>query len=1666
MNKNFMSDDEFNDLEQQGTAVYIDGPKDTPLPAPAPQKPAQSQVGNLLKKALGAILSRRQPAAGPQSEADNTTDGPMPDASQTFDLPDTGPQDLGLDTDKQIMRIGVIQNVLERLMAGAASGTLGVAESLWRTPEAAGRGIQGVSKTLGAVPEWIPGFKAINPDDGVLTKGFEAGGIHFYGASDVADRISEVQKLLPQLHPAFRRNAEDNAKLDQGVREVAQYVQSRGRRGRPARLMDAIYSPTAFLTAQGANIGEAVANAVKAGRGQKIAEVMKDPGAWAGNIGQAVPSLLLAFKSGGSLGFMGWMEGMDTANSAAQFEKKTGLKIDDNEFMSAVLQAAVINSVLEKAGMEETFKILKGGTARVFRSIQQAGKSALTEGFTELVQEFNSNLAQKISFDAKKDLMEGLAASFMGGFGSGGATSAVRAGSEYMGDIMEGVQAFNKKLGEGGFASTEDLNPFDKFKKEVNDKAQEPEQIAMTIKSFYEENKDALLEQYAKENGKVVSADRAKKLFESVGYTGEDSAPYQKYAGDLIKRHFDNLLKESEGTGKDVVVMTGGTGSGKSTAVDAFESEENVAAIFDVNLTDAKKNGALIEQILESGLKPKIEYILRDPENAFLDGVVERAMNEDSPDFGRVVSLKEHMAVHEKAKQTFQELVEKYGDKAEFNITDNRGEPGQEKELSFDELKNIDYNYPKIEESLKNELEQRTDIPENLKRAFLKGERGREDSQSPPESSQVQRPLQKRDRQDLQGTRSQEVSSKNFISDEEAERLIASGEMRFMPPDLAAALVKGRKTKDVVREQTGQTDTSEEVESTEKLLLKKQLKDKASGARYGFREGRAQAKRAFLAKMAEAGDSIQARKQALAEYIRENAPKDVVGPLLRQAKEPKTDNQLLRAMSRVDDIIENKNRQTTIKEISKLFQKADSARNIAVEYRDLIESIENEINFKNRRIETIQRLRRTKAWLDKQIAAGKDVMVPRRIYEAVQSLDKTSIHDFGLDDLYILYDTLDTMMNLGKVKQQNRASAYIAEKGQIEKELLEAPTEKIETVEEKKKPIGGELEPSDKLVNLMRRGRNLAQAVDLNITPMDTIFDIFDKGAGYVGSWYRNFKRRTDINFSNYLQEKWPIQDKAVALVKELKLDERNFERIGVHAANIQEGGRQKLLNSGMTEKEIDAIKLTDNEQKYYDFMRENLDALFPRIQEMMAAVFNEEIGQVKNYFSFMTDFEALNELEAAQRVFDEEGRQRLQTKPNLGFTKERVGVGKQKIRLNAHKVFMSHIDNALYAIHMTYTNKMLSELIESPDLEKKVGLRGKTIIKQWLDLVNRKGGVSGQQQIEALDFLRKHYGVAVLGLKLSSAMKQPIALLNGAELIGQYAFRGAQAIASDKRWRKLIAQLPEIRERIGDDPSFLESSDNKAWRSMQETGMAPLKQLDRLTAASVAAGAYMKTLDKRGVEVNFDKIDKEAMQYAQQIVRRSQSTSTFKDVPLAVSRGKLGERFENRSIAKTILQFQTFMLSQWAILRRDLPNDLAHGRFQEAGTKALFYASALATEVFVSNLSKQIISSLFGGDNKDKEFLKQYFMQALQSVPFVSQAVSAASYGSIPVPLLSAMTQGFDNFKNYLRSKSPKAKAKWMRISLLESMGGVFGVTGTMQLSQILRKQKVKKEKSYGGYS
>ncbi len=801
---------------------------------------------------------------------------------------------------------------------------------------------------------------------------------------------------------------------------------------------------------------------------------------------------------------------------------------------------------------------------------------------------------------------------------------------------------------------------------------------------------------------------------------------------------------------------------------------------------------------------------------------------------------------------------------------------------------------------------------------------------------------------------------------------------------------------------------------------------------------------------------IERVRNAIVKYARETLPKKEQGVFITKAVQAKTQRDLIDAFTRIDAKAEEYAKKEAITELKKRVRNVAKMENvIAVDYRESIKDIAESVNFTSNRPETIRKLVKLREVVEEQKKKGQVVTVPEYLIQKLSILERKNVAQLSISEIENLIETIANLEQIGRTKLRTIRNLYELEKASKMEAIAHDSVQLNKHALIRKSP-GRSLSLKERFINAFAHTWNVAQHMDIAITPMDVFFDMLGGSKGtYETAPSRIFKNTVDVLYHGYLNEKDTIMQRVYDLAGELGLNDNNFERIGVHAARVQKDGYEKLMNAGLTEEEISSIELTDSEMKLYEHMREALDILRPKIAEYARVVENRSLGYVENYFSFLTDWDAMSDSEVFLRVGEnvQEIGQRFTKNVEKSFIEKRKGTGKQKIKINAMDVFTRHIDNATYMLHLGREVKMLGEIARTDGYADAVGELGQSVTLEYVDLLARKGGKAGDEKIAFLDLLRRNVGIAYLGYKISSALIQTTALGDGASLIGRWAFIGAEEFGRSREVRVFLKDhMPEIRDRAGDDPAYTEFSDVKALKALQEGGYWALKKLDVVAAGSVAWGAYLKYLEEHNIALDMENPHTEAIEYAQRIVRRTQSSGFFKDVPLAISRGKLTG---NKSFDKALFQFGSFLLTRWSRIRHDVFRaGMRKGNRARSANILLWVLLSTMAEVGVWRFSRSIIDSIFGDDeedDRDRTYVTDVLISLFSQVPFISQLVSVAVYKGDPVPSFGAIRSFGEGVSQVTTGQTDTTKTRGL-INLGEAFGALTGIGGTRQMTQILR--------------
>jgi hypothetical protein len=781
-----------------------------------------------------------------------------------------------------------------------------------------------------------------------------------------------------------------------------------------------------------------------------------------------------------------------------------------------------------------------------------------------------------------------------------------------------------------------------------------------------------------------------------------------------------------------------------------------------------------------------------------------------------------------------------------------------------------------------------------------------------------------------------------------------------------------------------------------------------------------------------------------------------------------TEPMRLAALQRIDAEAETFQKRALVAIIKAAYAKAADSKAINVLYRERIKALMDGILMTKPTEATLAKAREMAEFLeaDRADTDTAQVEIDRKTAKLLRTLTGTPLADMGVSELEDLFQQIHYLTQTGRIYQQERDEAYQARQDADKADLAAGTTPMNDAPQADAFP-GKDIGVRDWLRNKLGAVSDAMRNWYVYHQPIDVVFDMLDGAKHYAGVNYRIFKARIDNAFSAFRAAMHPYSDTdgdLHAIVKRLGIGKKEAERIGVYAIDQQATGRQKLLNNysdgtpeddARVNREIDAIQLTDNEMEFYRWMRARLDGIRPQIDGVMREVYNAELDKVENYFPFITDWSLMDRTidiygltidpETGAWVKTDVGHGGKRKNVTQGFTKVRTGAGNQTVRVDAINAFHKHMQDVNYYIHVGPTVKYLQEIASSDEYRAIAGKFGQKIVTDYLDTMARQGGMGGAHILRLVDALRNNVGIGTLGFRLSSILIQPTSWFDGAGMIGgRWAMKGAMNV-TQKEWRDFMwKNMTEIHDRIGDDWAFGEAVLKS---KLARYGFMPLQWLDEVTAGSIAAGAYEKNLHERGLAVDFANPDAEALAYAQKMVRRTQASPSYKDQPLAVTRGAL--MGGSRTLARLIYQFQTFSLNKFSYLTHDGLAAAVRNKEPTAAAAILMWTMfAFMAEEGVRYMLRRAPG---GGGNEDEdaeEYWKRVFANYVQVVPWLGSAVSSLTYNSFPAPAIAAVADVGMGAKAALTAKTPEAQLKG-KIRAGGAALTMAGIPGSSQAAQ-----------------
>jgi len=797
-------------------------------------------------------------------------------------------------------------------------------------------------------------------------------------------------------------------------------------------------------------------------------------------------------------------------------------------------------------------------------------------------------------------------------------------------------------------------------------------------------------------------------------------------------------------------------------------------------------------------------------------------------------------------------------------------------------------------------------------------------------------------------------------------------------------------------------------------------------------------------------------KKSIYQFTKRALPPAKQGKLNASIASAKTRSDLSRAFRMIMKTRETIAKVDATKNLEKIVKDID---NLPIHYQDKIMEEIGDISFKGISEKTVDKLNKLQDFLNKQPEAK--FMFGKKTIKNLRKLplsEKNQLKEMPLRDIMALDKKITRLKEEGKV-----ANKVTEETKRLKTEIKLDELQKGSYDIDKGVPptIGRGLSSKEKLVNKKYQAAEMMQKGYMNYVSADVGFEVLDNGVRN-GVNYKTFKKPFDDAFWNYKETNAKIVNNYFDFKKGLekkygKFKQQNQERIMIYATKMQEGGRAKLIKSGMSPEIVDGTRLSISEMQLYNNMRGTFDQLHPHIDSTLRKVHGEKLGKVDNYFSWQTDFNNSDE------VFSRLSNDFKTSRTSQGFTKERSIVGKQILKLNAEDVFLKHTNDATYFIHSEELLNGLGKIARDDKYTKAVGTQGQKWVNNWIDLMARKGIPAGYTPSVGGRILR-NIGGGILGYRLSPIAKQPIAKITSASLLGPSAFKYDPEFFSKNLGQYVKNISKQQKFRTFDDPAFVELAKNKKLAKWQEVGYSGIKWVDAYTADSVWYGAYRKYYKDNKLKFSLDefkagKSNKEALEYADYITRRTQGSGEVKDLASMLTGQK-------KDVFKAILQFQSFVLNESYLIPHDAIG-VALRKKKNVG-KALGIIGAVMTagiaEDYVTSGMAQIWSSdKYAKEEREKKITNRMFDSLITKVPFLNNVYGQVKYSRTGVPLLDIWLTGIAGAKSAIYAKTDEAKKKGLS-KVIESFLNIVGISGAGQAGQAYRRYGIGETKKSKG--
>jgi len=532
--------------------------------------------------------------------------------------------------------------------------------------------------------------------------------------------------------------------------------------------------------------------------------------------------------------------------------------------------------------------------------------------------------------------------------------------------------------------------------------------------------------------------------------------------------------------------------------------------------------------------------------------------------------------------------------------------------------------------------------------------------------------------------------------------------------------------------------------------------------------------------------------------------------------------------------------------------------------------------------------------------------------------------------------------------------------------------------------------------------------------------------------------KHTSINDALNDAKIWVMYPKLV--YKHIKEFDQLSEKLGVYMHSLNDVSMEKLIqNNNMTLEEIqentaEVEAMPEDIQNLIKVMKRDLERIWPELSDAYTKLYpTKKLGKIMdNFWPNKTDYEMSDEL---KDVDDTENRL---ASVRFSSLKERARRGSdQVLSVDAFQDYQNYMEAAIHFKNMAEPIAAANSIVNSKEYKDSVGTLIRDHMQMWLRIVAKKGAPLRKKiWIEKkMDFLRRNLAPGILGMRPSTIVRQESAYLNGASVIGEdYMRRGTKKIL-DKNWREFMMEKSvQMRHRLGGDVMFQDLSKAQFTKAMQEFTTKGIKLADFGPAAATWFGAYTKKMEELGLDTTTPEFNNEALRYADRVMRMTQATASYAHAPQVLFN-------ENMTFWRSFHMFETFVLSNWQQMSKDLPAQWRKDK-KKGAKMAAFLLLQNAMDAAVTMGVAVATNAIFDDDDdRDKNYVRALVSTIASNIPFVNKLIGSLTYGGgTQVVLVEYVTDILQDF--YLTFNATKSKTKQKHL-FRGTMNSIMAVTG-----------------------